>query len=428
MIANSDTWYTATAKAGPHYPVFEGRAEFDVIVIGGGLAGISVSLELARRGKSVALFEALEIAHGASGRNGGFVSAGFAEGIEKISERVGLEDARALMALSREGADYVRATITEYGMRGVDPVPGWLNVQRFDQAPAMRQRAERSTLDFGRPLDYWDTGQVRSSLKSGRYFQGLYDAEAFHINPLNYSRQLVEVAVKNGVKIFENSQVGGARRLAAGFEVTTSKGTARADQVVVTGSAYLGGSFPAVRRAILPVATHVAVSAPFAETPDHAIDFAGAVSDTRRAGNYYRLLPDNGSGRRLLWGGRITTRTAPPRNLVAATQADIAGIYPQLGQLKMEYAWSGLIGYAVHKMPLIGEIRPGLWVCTAFGGHGLNTTAMGGLVVARAICGGDDRVRLFAPFCRRWGGGIFSRMLVQGAYWYMQARDWRDEN
>lgn len=428
MNTQSDTWYAATVAARTVYPAFAGRAEFDVVVVGGGFAGLTIALELARRGKSVGLFEAREIACGASGRNGGFVSAGFAESIEKIAARVGPENARSLMGLSLEGVEYVRSAIAEYGMKGVDPVPGGLDVQRFDDAPAMQQRVERSTEQFGRPLEYWDTGQVREKLKSERYFQGVYDADAFHINPLKYALQLAEVTEKKGVSIFENSQVVSAQNHAAGFEITTSRGTARAGQIVVAGSAYLGRTFPAVRRAILPVATHVVVSAPFAQTPDDAISFAGAVSDTRRAGDYYRLLPDSGSGRRLLWGGKITTRTAPPHNLIATTQADIANIYPQLGRVPLEHAWSGLMGYAVHKMPLIGEIRPGLWVCTAFGGHGLNTTAMGGLVVARAICGEDDQVKLLAPYHRQWGGGIFARMLVQGAYWFMQARDRRDEN
>ncbi len=427
MNTSPDSWYQARSASVPKYTAFKGKGVFDVAVIGGGLAGITAALEIARRGKSVALFETECVGSGASGRNGGFVSAGFAESIEKIAARIGAGDARALMGLSQEGVDYIRGAIKTFSMTEIDPVSGWLNAQRFDDRSSMIERAERSGEKFGRPLEYMDIDKVRSLLKSERYFQGLYDADAFHLDPLQYTQQLAGAASAAGVSIFENSDVVESRESANGFELVTSGGTARCGKIIVAGSAYLKRIFPEIRRGVLPVATHVVVTEPFFDAPDHAINFSGAVSDTRRAGNYYRLLPDKGDGVRLLWGGRITTGTRPPQNLASQMQRDIARTFPQLGQVEIEHAWSGLMGYATHKMPLIGEIKPGIWACTAFGGHGLNATAMGGLVVARAICEDDDRVNLFDHYRAEWGGGIFSQVITQSIYWFMQARDGLDE-
>ena len=84
---------------------------------------------------------------------------------------------------------------------------------------------------------------------------------------------------------------------------------------------------------------------------------------------------------------------------------DILKVYPQLGDVEIEYAWSGTMAYAVHKMPQIGELAPGYWLASAFGGHGLNTTAMAGEMIARAILDGDDRWRLFSPYELVWAGG-----------------------
>ena len=107
---------------------------------------------------------------------------------------------------------------------------------------------------------------------------------------------------------------------------------------------------------------------------------------------------------------------------------DILSIYPQLGDFKVDFAWSSLMGYAVHKMPLIGQLREGLWTCTAFGGHGLNATAMGGVLVASAISGGDDRWRLFEPYKARWGGGAVGRLATQLEYWRLQVLDrWEEQ-
>ena len=81
------------------------------------------------------------------------------------------------------------------------------------------------------------------------------------------------------------------------------------------------------------------------------------------------------------------------------------------------------MAYAVHKMPQIGELAPGYWLASAFGGHGLNTTAMAGEMIARAILDGDDRWRLFSPYELVWAGGRLGRAAAQSIFWSMQLRD-----
>ena len=106
---------------------------------------------------------------------------------------------------------------------------------------------------------------------------------------------------------------------------------------------------------------------------------------------------------------------------------DILSVYPQLGDVKIEYAWPGIMGYALHKMPQVGEIEPGLWINTAFGGHGVAQTATGASVVASGIAGEDERWQMFAPFGTEWAGGPFGKVGVQMTYWGMQIRDWVEE-
>jgi hypothetical protein len=72
-----------------------------------------------------------------------------------------------------------------------------------------------------------------------------------------------------------------------------------------------------------------------------------------------------------------------------------------------------MFGQTVHGMPQIGEIQPGLWVLSGFGRQGLNTTAMGGQLVARSILANDDRWRLFSPFELVWAGGPAGRIAGQ---------------
>ena len=176
---------------------------------------------------------------------------------------------------------------------------------------------------------------------------------------------------------------------------------------------------------MLPISTYVVTAR--SQKLDSAIHFSGCLGDTRRASDYYRIV-GSGSERRLLWGGRITTRRSVPPHLGERLADDIRSVYPQLDDLEIEYSWAGLMGYAVHKMPLIGRIDEGLWAATALGGHGINTGAMAGNLVASAIAHGDDRWRLFEPFKARWGWGIAGRAATQLEYWRLQLLDRLEES
>ncbi len=102
---------------------------------------------------------------------------------------------------------------------------------------------------------------------------------------------------------------------------------------------------------------------------------------------------------------------------------DVLRNYPALGKVEVAHLWRGTLGRPVHRMPQIGEMEPGVWVAGGFGGHGLNTTAMAGELIARAIVERDETWRLFAPYELVWAGGLFGRALAQGVYWGAQPGD-----
>ena len=74
-------------------------------------------------------------------------------------------------------------------------------------------------------------------------------------------------------------------------------------------------------------------------------------------------------------------------------------------------------------MPQIGELGHHVWLASGFGGHGLNTTAMAGNLIARAIVENDQSWRQFTPFELVWAGGILGRAAVQAYYWIKRVRD-----
>jgi glycine/D-amino acid oxidase-like deaminating enzyme len=119
----------------------------------------------------------------------------------------------------------------------------------------------------------------------------------------------------------------------------------------------------------------------------------------------------------------MRTWQANPRRFVKSLLRDIQTNFPALGKVEAASIWRGTLGRTVHRMPQIGEMERGLWVASGFGGHGLNTTAMAGQLVARGMVDADQTWRLFAPYELVWAGGRLGRALVQGAYWTRDARD-----
>jgi gamma-glutamylputrescine oxidase len=417
------TWYTATMVAAPERAALSQDIDVDVCVIGGGLAGLTTARELARRGWSVAVLEGLRVAWNASGRNAGCVAPGFAERLEAIVERVGLRRAKELWALSAAGVDYVRTTIRDTGMPGVDPVHGRLIVRRTDDEEAVLRLVAMLRVDFGVAAEAWPTDQVRGVLRTPLYYQAVHLPGAFHVHALNYALGLAAAAEGAGARIYENSPAVGLDAMGVRKRVDTPNGRVRANHIVLAGGAHLGALFPPIADTIVPVASYIATTAPLGERLSATIGYPGAIADTRRAGDYYRII----GGDRLMWGGRITTRLSPPRRLKALLRRDIARAYPQLGDVAIEQAWAGVMSYAVHKMPQIGEVAPGVWLAGAFGGQGLNTTAMAGELIARAIVERDDRWRLFSAYELVWAGGRVGPPAAQVLYWSMQVRDAAEE-
>jgi gamma-glutamylputrescine oxidase len=413
--APASTWYTGTMVPAPARGPVTSDIDVDVCVIGAGLAGLTTARELARRGWSVVVIEAHQIAWNASGRNTGFVLPGFACGMDDVVKRVGLDSAKALWALSEAGLDYVRTTIRETAMPGVDPVEaGWLKVSKSDDADDDLATVRLVGQELGSQIEGWPVERVREVLKSDHYFHAVYTPHAFHIHALNYALGLAALAEAAGARIFEKTPALSIDTAGVRKRVVTPAGRLRAGHVVLAGNVHLGNLVARISGTLLPVWTYVMTTKPLGDRLEAAVTFRGAISDTDLADNHYRIV----GGDRLMWSGRATTWERDPRRFMRALQADIAEVYPQLGPVEFEHMWSGVLGNSLHRMPQIGELSPRIWLASGFGGHGINTTAMAGEIIARAITEADDTWRRFVPFELVWSGGAIGRAAAQLHYWW----------
>lgn len=420
MSDHIDSYYTRTATPAPARPSLDGEIETDVCVVGGGLAGLSTALSLAERGTSVAVVEARRVAWGASGRNGGFVGPGFAADLDRVAKRVGLDRARQLYGLTLDAVALVRQRIERYGI-DCEPVhSGMLRAWWTDDAGEPRRLRDRLHESLGIELEFWPRERLRETLATRRYHDALHYPRTFHFHPLNYALGVAAAIEANGGRIFEASPVIELKLDTPEKSLRTARGRVKARSIVMACGGYLDGLHPRLAGAIRPIATWVMVTEPLGDRLKEAMRGPHCVIDSRFDFDYYRPLPDT----RILWGGGITIRRSDPARLREIMLQKLLTVYPQLRGVRVETAWSGLMGYPRHSMVQVGEVSPGLWYAMGFGGHGMGTTTMAGELVASAIADGDDRYKLFAPFGLEWTGGPFGLVAVEATYRWYRLRDW----
>ncbi|GMQ76496.1 MAG: FAD-binding oxidoreductase [Gammaproteobacteria bacterium] len=415
-----DSYYRSSVSPGAPRPALAGDVDTEVCVIGGGLAGLATALGLRERGTGVVLLEARQVGWGASGRNGGFVGSGYSLPAERLIARVGLQQARELHALTRDAVALVRRRIRHYRMDCEPLIDGGLNASWFDDCDAVLRSRDFLAANFDEQREFWPRERVREVLHTSRYYDALFSKDKFHFHPLNYSRAMAAAAEQLGASIHECSAVQKLDVDGADKVVHTAGGRIRAAHVVMACGGYLDGLQRRLSAAMVPVATYMIATEPFGgECIRSAIDVPYAISDNRFASDYYRALADT----RILWGGRISARRSKPARLAQFMLADLLKVYPQLEGARVASAWYGLMSYAVHKMPQIGQLSPGLWYAMGFGGSGMGTTTVAGELVASAIADNDDRYRLFAPFGLTPTGGPVGVAAAQLTYWAYRLRD-----
>ncbi len=413
MPSYQRSYYSETLSGSLTPDTFASVPEVDVCIVGGGIAALSCAQTLIQGGRRVAVVEANKVFSGASGLNGGFVAPGYALSMDAVEARVGLESAKRMFDITVAGVERIRANIRDFDIQGVHKVDGKIRLLRYAPTRHDRQHVEDMRTKYDYDIAPVDIGWLRDTLSSTSYHFGYLFRNGFQMHPLNYGVAMYRQLQSRGLHVLEGERVTGIRSSGQGYRVTLASGEITARDVVLCTGGYTSTESSRLHGSIFPITTYVGVTEADDSIPERHIKTPYGLGDTRRASDYYRIVNRN----QLLWGGRITA--FPSRNLTQITEFirhDIQASYPLLKTLRIKIAWSGIMGYAMHKMPYLGRMQNGVWYCTAFGGHGLGPGTGCGDTIAKAILGQGDDHELFRAFPMRRTFGILGRIGVEATY------------
>jgi len=356
----------------------------DVAIVGGGYTGLAAALEISRGGRHVVVLDRDDIVSGASSRNGGMAHPG---GKHPVSDFLRMPDGRHLWDETVEAFEGVDALAPELGIDFDWQRCGHIELAHHPRVAAAQRAVADAYTSIGEGARVLTVADLRSEIGSGRFFGGLLVERSAGLHPAKLAAGLARAAAGAGAALHGATTVLGLQRRGQGFELETSRGALRSDEVVVATNGTTDGRLLRwLGRRILPVGSYMIAT----ETlePDVAASVnphARMFFDTRNFLHYWRLSPDRS---RVLFGGRTSLAPTTVERSRDLLHSAMVAIHPQLAGVRVDRAWGGQVALTADRFPHVGR-HPGSGVVYAMGycGSGVALSIHFGRAVGRWLCG-----------------------------------------
>ncbi|HET6561901.1 MAG TPA: FAD-dependent oxidoreductase [Marmoricola sp.] len=395
--------------AGPVSEPVTGETRADLVVVGGGLTGLWAAVHAAEEspGRRVLLLEAGHVAAGASGRNGGFVSASLTHGLAH-GVATWPDELPRLLRLGHQNVVEIDELLAKERIEADLRLCGKTMVAtRPHEVAGLRALHELHTR-HGEASTYLTGDEVRADVRSPTYLAGLVTPSGGLVDPVALTTGLRDLAVQRGVVLHENSAVRDVRRDGADVVCTTGAGRVRAGQVLLATNAFP----PLLRRIrsyVLPVWDHVLATEPLTTEQLDRIGWSAnqGLTDAGNQFHYYRRTGDD----RIVWGGYdaiyyFGNRTDAGREQRDASHRLLAGhfyeTFPQLDDVRMTHRWAGMIDTTSRFTPVFGTALGGrVAYAVGYTGLGLAASRFGARVGLDLLAGRDTERTELAMVRRR---------------------------
>lgn len=379
----------------------------DVVIVGGGIAGVATALHLARDGTQPVVLEQGSLAGRASGRNDGQMLLGLGEHYNRIHNQWGAAGARLLWRFIRDNNDGLKAEIRDGamdcdlqeggGFRLAETDHEW---QELEQAAALLSREQV-------PHRLHDARATERRLPAVGFCGMLELPGEAVVHPVRLVRELAGLARRHGARFYQDHRVVRIEGDAGRFRVHTARGTLETAIVVHCTSTLARELDPTgfLVRQVFPFRGQILATDPLPD--DIATRFGPQAMSSHFCYEYFRI-----HRRRFLVGGMrwsvkgeeqgtlddSTTNPEVARNLVGYVRKH----FPVLAGVPFPHSWTGIMAGTRDGLPLAGALpgQPGAFALLGFNGYGLSFAWLGGKVLSQQILTGQashPAAPMFAP-------------------------------
>ncbi|MEO5617711.1 MAG: FAD-dependent oxidoreductase [Candidatus Eisenbacteria bacterium] len=355
------------------FPVLESELDADVLIVGGGITGVTLAYTLVEQGAVVALVDSGPIAGSASGRNAGFLMVASADAYKDQIEFWGRATARAVLETARRSHQRIRGLIETIGIECDYATRGSLRLAESD-TEAEDQRASIALLKAdGFEMTEVAPADVAAPGIAAGTVAAFLTPEDGELHPVRFLYGVARAAEGRGARLYAHSGLRTASWHAGLWTAQTERGTAQARTLVLCTNAFTPQLCPALVPLIAPRRGQMMSTAPIERT------VAAHPTYAQHGYQYWRQLPD---GRLLIGGWRdldfdgetgYSDDTTP--TIQAGIEAGLAALVPE--GVAIEHRWAGTMGFARDGRPLVGWLDAGhhLAICAGYTGHGMGLAA-----------------------------------------------------
>ncbi len=364
-----------------------------VVVIGGGITGVSTAYWLGKSGIGVTLLEQRGLSEGATGRNGGHIAPAPVEKFITTLERYGKDIAYPLRRFSEKTVEAIQTFVSEHQVDCDLRFTGGVELAGNPRELIYLKQAAEILAQHDIEFDFWEAGQCAEQTHSPDFLGGLYIKARGQIWAARLVFAIAEQAIQLGANIQTQTNVQSVERSNGQLKVVTNRGTILADQVVHATNAWASHLLPFLKDIIRPVRGQVLVTKPVQPLWDFCFS-------TNFDYEYWMQRPDG----RIVLGGMRWKSPTMEENIDDDSEINLSisvGLrnflpehFPALKNVSIEHEWTGIMGFSLDANPLIGPLpdRPGEFIAAGFTGHGMSRTFYAGKAIAEMIAGKEPEV------------------------------------